>query len=279
MKNNILLYYTTIPTAILIIDGMSIKMSFLKDSKDTFEVWFPAQKYADTNAQSAFDVESIQIACFQKAYFNICGNKRGDKDHMACHFNNPTKTIISPIMEYTYGNFGEGICFILDKEKFEQENSIFEYRDIKYVEDNFQKSWAKQNELLNSSLTACDKFKINMDALSFKNSSFVHENEQRFFSQGNKENFLSIKNSLIGACIGKRVSNVQCKHYVDIGTFCCLYETFMKRVKTNNIDLFQTDDKFYLIQLNKDDPDVFRWRYVHCFGVPYFEDDKYWISR
>jgi hypothetical protein len=208
MKDNVLLHYTGLKAACGIFPSHKIKMSFLKDSKDPLEAviaWSSYKKLYSSEPPASY-TKNVQISCFAKASFPICGDNRREKDHSTsiCHYtdrrNFPDTSVLSQAMFYNYGNLGGGVCFILDREQFEKENDLRGV-DIKYVSGAYC-------EYVAAWLRYMDKptNKNKYDMLSFKHESFAYEKELRFFKEGETQQSLCIGNSYLGLCLGPRLT-------------------------------------------------------------------------
>jgi hypothetical protein len=236
-KENILLYYTNLETAEKIIRTKRIRMSLLRDSKDTFEAELPAYHYAachiddSANGASVYDADDLQIVCFSKGSYPIYSDRydQSEKDE--------TKySLTVPAMFNVYSDFGEGICFFIEKDTFEIDNKL-ENRDIEYVENHHAVLKIMHETYLNSKCP-CTYY----DVFKYKHKSFCYENELRYFKKSTQEEFVNISNSLLGACRGPRLSNSGCKKLKDISTLVALDSLFTKRVIDEEISLFSVEE-------------------------------------
>jgi hypothetical protein len=273
MKDNILLYYTRLDTARKIVSSLQIKMSFLKCSKDPLEAMLAYVMHNDINpSKPAINyAEDVQIVCFAKATFPICGNNRHEKHHSSdiSHYEDrtisPSNCVLSQAMFYNYGNYGDGVCFILDREQFEKENAL-QGVDIDYASDLFRKyidSWLHMDQ------PGSEQY----DMFSFKHKSFSYENELRFFTKEKTCHYVSIADSFLGLCMGPRLTTpCLVSNITEIkGDF----EQVIQQVIKSKKQLFGIDFNNNLIEHNYSDPrNMSHDRDVTCFGPIAFEMAK-----
>jgi hypothetical protein len=229
IENNILLYYTTLETAEKVLRSKKIRMSLFEDSKDPFEAELYAHHY-DTchsdnsrNGLSVYDAEDLQIVCFSKGTFPI-----SNTDLQGC---DKTKySLVSPAMFNAYADSGKGMCFLLDKKRFELDNKL-EKREIKYEKDPFAKLNEAHEIYSNSPCTYYDMFQ-------YKHCSFSYENELRYFKKNKNEEFVDISNSLLGVCRGPKLSNRFCKKSKDLSVLIALDFIILAKIIDNGIRLF-----------------------------------------
>jgi hypothetical protein len=238
IENNILLYYTTLETAEKILRTKKIRMSLLKDSKDTFEAELPAYHYSK-NGMSAYNADDLQIVCFSKGTFPSTSQPN------LTEYDKTKYSLAVPAMFNAYADFGEGMCFLLDRILFEKDNKL-EKREIKYVKYPF----LELNKVY-------DEYKLNnnpciyYDMFKYKHSSFSYENEYRYFKKCQGEEFVDISNSLIGICRGPRLSNRSCKKLKEISTLIAFDYLVLKRIVDEKIRLFfcgELNGKFELLR-------------------------------
>jgi hypothetical protein len=276
MKDNVLLYYTSLEIACKITSNLKIRMGFLKCSKDPLEAMLAQLSYHEINSSKpAINyAEDMQIVCFAKASFPICGNNRREKNHFfnICHYSNdrsifPSNCVLSQAMFYNYGNYGDGVCFILDREQFEKENAL-QGIDINYVSDPYHKyrdAWFAMNQPDSKQY----------DMFSFKHKSFSYENELRFFAKEKIHHYVSIVNSFFGLCMGPRlttpylISNITKTE----GSF----KQVIQQVIDNKKQLFGIDYDNNLVEHNYSDPNNITYRKdVACFGPTAFDIPEEW---
>jgi hypothetical protein len=231
IENNILLYYTTLETAEKILRTKCIRMSLFKDSKDPFEAELP-HHYSLSNISNAttstsiYNAEDLQIVCFSKGTFPSASIPDTSE------YDETKYSLTVPAMFNAYADFGEGICFLLDRHIFENVNKL-EKRDIEYEKDPF----SKLNEAHNV-YDASNNPDAYFDMFKYKHSSFSYENELRYFKKSMKEEFVSINGSMLGICRAPRLSNSSCKKLKEISTLIALDFLILKRLVDEGIRLF-----------------------------------------
>lgn len=241
-------------------------MSFLKCSNDPLEAMLAYLMHNDINSSKpAINyAEDVQIVCFAKASFPICGNNRREKNHAfnICHNDTSPNCVLSQAMFYNYGKYGDGVCFILDREQFEKENAL-QSVDINYVSDPFHKycdSWLHMDQPGNKQY----------DMFSFKHNSFSYENELRFFTKEKTCHYVSIADSFLGLCMGPRLTTpCLVSNITEIkGDLEQVIQQVIKRRK----QLFGIDYNNTLIEHNYSNPkNMTHDRVVSCFGPIAFD--------
>ncbi|GHU12594.1 hypothetical protein FACS1894161_1170 [Spirochaetia bacterium] len=230
-ENNILLYYTTLETAEKIFRDKRIRMSLFEDSKDPFEAELYAHHYYTCHPDdsitglSVYGAEDLQIVCFSKGTFPI-----SNSDLQNC---DKTKySLITPAMFNAYADSGKGMCFLLDKKRFEIDNKI-EKREIKYEKDPFAKL-NEAHEIYRNSDSPCTYYNM----FQYKHYSFSYENELRYFKKNKNEEFVDISNSLLGVCRGPKLSNRFCKKSKDLSVLIALDFIILAKIIDDGIRLF-----------------------------------------
>lgn len=231
IEDNILLYYTTLEIAEKILREKRIRMSLFEDSKDPFEAELHAHHYStcypddSIKGLSVYGAEDLQIVCFSKGTFPISNLDLRDCDK--------TKySLTKPAMFNAYADSGKGMCFLLDREKFELDNKL-EKREIKYEKAPFARL-NEAHELYRNSDSPCTYY----DMFQYKHCSFSYENELRYFKKNKNEEFVDVSNSLLGVCRGPKLSNRFCKKSKDFSVLIALDFIILAKIVADGIRLF-----------------------------------------
>jgi hypothetical protein len=254
-KENILLYYTSLETACKILSNFKIRMTPLKDSKDPLEAMLAFQALTEINSREPpIDfAEGVQIVCLARASFPVCTNLH---DAFEAGGGVPSYTVLKQVMFYNYGNYGDGVCFILDREKFENENNL-PSREIKYVAHPYTKICEALNKFsYPEHRTDVDLYNI----FRYKHESFEFENELRFFQKAPQQCqnrchcCVSIATSCLGVCLGPRLTSQYLPHNAE--NIEGLFSQVICQITSNKKQLYGVDFNNNLVGYKYNVPDI-----------------------
>ena len=203
-KSNNLYHYTTKETLIeFILPSLNLKSNFLKNTND------PKEKTMSTK-------HAIQNIEFVGEYLELSNElqKLIDTKYRVCCFStdyiNDNKKYYGyqlPRMWATYGDNHKGVCLVIDKQKFIDENNIdginsfiekIDY-DVKASNQIFRESYETS---MNYEKEALKLLNHNLDNIFFtKHHDWITEHEIRLVSNSHNE-FCSIKESLKTIILG-----------------------------------------------------------------------------
>ena len=203
-ESKYLYHYTSTEKLIeFILPSLNLKLNFLKNTND------PKEKKMSTR----FVIENIEFA---GEYIELCRHFRDfiDKKYKVCCFSGDYLKDSEKYYGYqlvrmwaTYGDNHKGVCLVIDKEKFSEENKVDNLntflQEINY-DSSVSNHFFKEGKELNTNYeqTTKDLITYNLNKIFFsKHHDWITENEIRFVTNSDRK-FCSIENSLQKIVLG-----------------------------------------------------------------------------
>lgn len=203
-ESKFLYHYTSKEKLIeFILPSLNLKLNFLKNTND------PKEKKMSTR----FAIKNIEFA---GESIELWGRLRDliDTKYKVCCFSGDYLKNNEKYFGYqlvrmwaTYGDNHKGVCLVIDKEKFSEENKV-DNKNTFLQEINYGTSASniiyKESKNLNTNYNQAteDLINYNLNTIFFsKHHDWITENEIRFLTNSNKK-FCSIENSLQKIVLG-----------------------------------------------------------------------------
>ncbi|PTX63606.1 Protein of unknown function (DUF2971) [Kordia periserrulae] len=253
-SDEIIYHYTKTQTAYeYILHTKKLKLSERKTSNDPIEniqnrvIALSSYGYEDTPVANAEDADYVKKFILNKIKNSrqLCFCKNNDNPELKKHLILPSEYygFLKPRMWDQYGDKYKGVCLVFDKSELKSNNQHIFSKDVKYI--NYEEFFRKITNIDLNQLYAigvdeyCNQYLKRIINFSFlKHKDYSGENEFRFLSFSNEDNYLNIGNSLKAIVVSRK----------ELSEFANKW--FIKYTRDNNIQLFYIDwdyDGFRLI--------------------------------